>query len=98
MSVEPSRSANGYWFWPEIQRADSWAILDTVAAKHGLTREQIRTPTRRHRMSHPRQEAMWEIKQRTTLSLGQIARVVNVRDHTTVLHGIRQHEKRRAEK
>jgi chromosomal replication initiation ATPase DnaA len=39
---------------------------------------------------------MWEIRQRTILSTPQIGRALGNRDHTTVLHGIKRHEKRLA--
>ena len=45
----------------------------------------------------PRQMLMWEVKQRSPeISLPQIGRLFGGRDHTTILHGIRAHEQRRA--
>lgn len=55
----------------------------------------------RHRsISSVRQEAMWRAYEERTsdgrrvYSLPQIGAYLGGRDHTTVLHGIRQHEKR----
>jgi len=49
----------------------------------------------RMEMSVIRQRLMWEVKNAfPELSLHQIGRHFNGRDHTTVLHAIRQHERR----
>lgn len=69
-------------------------IIDQVAAKHGLTREKLLSRDHRRDWSWPRQEAYYEISKRTLLSSPQIARIFDGRDHSTILYGIRQHEKR----
>lgn len=68
-------------------------IIERVARRHGLTFEEITQPSTRS-TARSRQEAMWELRRHTRLSLPQIARQVGVKDHTTVLHGIRAHGKR----
>lgn len=37
---------------------------------------------------------MWALKQEGRWSLPQIGRLLGNRDHTTIIHGVRQHEKR----
>lgn len=71
-------------------------ILREVAFRNGLTVEEMLAATRKKTFAHARQEAMWEIRQRTKLSLPQIARRMRLKDHTTVLHGVRRHEERLA--
>lgn len=72
-------------------------LISEVAARHGMTAADItyRGPgCLKQRLSRVRQEAMWEIRQRTALSLPQIGRLFGLKDHTTILHGVRAHEKR----
>jgi len=69
-------------------------IIAEVAAKHGLTVKEITSRNRTWRVSHPRQEAMYELYTRTKLSLPQVARKLGLTDHSTVMHGIRAHEAR----
>ena len=71
------------------------AIIQEVAERNDLTLEQIMSRTRKRHVSHPRQEAMYEVaKRRTWMSLPDIGRVFGGMDHTTILHGIREHCKR----
>jgi len=69
-------------------------IIAAVAQKNGLTVEEMLAARRKKKLAHARQEAMWEIRQRTKLSLPQIAHRMRLKDHTTVLHGVRRHEER----
>jgi chromosomal replication initiation ATPase DnaA len=76
------------------------AITAIVAARHGLTVEELREPGRSRYVAYPRQEAMWMMRQVKTangehrFSLPQIGRYLGGRDHTTVLHGVKAHEAR----
>lgn len=69
-------------------------IVAEVAERHGLTRKELCSADRHRPIAHARQEAMWELRRRTKLSLTQIAHRVGVKDHTSVLHGIRVHQAR----
>lgn len=74
-------------------------ILREVASKHGLTVEEMTAPSRwrkPERISHPRQEAMWRMRQETTLSFPEIARRCGMKDHTSAMHGVRKHKDRLA--
>ena len=70
-------------------------IKREVAARHGVTVEQIDGLSRHAKVNAARQEAMWTARERTLLSLSKIGVLFN-RDHTSVLWGIRQHEARMA--
>lgn len=84
--------------WQGPARANSMAaILAGVATKHGLTVAEMKGPGRARRVAWPRQEAMWLIYLTGRYSRPQIGRFLGNRDHTTVLHGCREHEKRMAQ-
>lgn len=70
-------------------------IVADVAQRYELTFDDMIGQERTRRIAHPRHHAMWEVRQRTTLSFPQIGRIFD-RDHTSVLHDVREHEKRRA--
>lgn len=75
-------------------------ILAEVAQRYGITVADLRGPAQRWAISHPRQEAMWLMRQQVRSDgtfwheVTKIARYLN-RDHTTVLHGIAAHAARR---
>jgi len=74
-----------------IRRGPTMAqIAAEVAAKHGLTVEELRGPARGFKVAHPRQEAMARMRAETSQSLTAIGRYFG-RDHTTVMHGVRTH-------
>lgn len=68
-------------------------IVEAVAISSGLTVTQIVGPDRTAKASHPRQRAFLLCK-RAGFSTTQIGRFFGGRDHTTVLHGVAQAEKR----
>lgn len=72
------------------------AYAAEVAVRHGLTLADLQGPGRGKAVAHPRQEAMWVLKQQGRWSLPQIGQFLGGRDHTTVLYGIRRHEARMA--
>lgn len=57
-----------------------------------LTPEQIRQACRKRRISRPRQAAMYALHRRTLWSSPQIAKFLGLKDHTSVLHGIKKIE------
>lgn len=71
-------------------------IAQSVAEKHGLRLKDLIGDERSRTYSRPRQEAYYAIYQTGAYSLPQIGRFFGGRDHTTVLFGIRAHEKRMA--
>lgn len=71
-------------------------IIREVAAKYGRTVDELTGPLRWRSIAWARQEAMFRLRNETTLSYPDIGRRLN-RDHTTILHGVRAHAKRMAE-
>jgi chromosomal replication initiator protein len=65
-----------------------------VCRKHGITAAQLRSDCRDMELVHARQEAMYRLRTEKNLSLSAIGRELGKRDHTTVIHGIKQHKKR----
>lgn len=68
-------------------------ILD-CACEAGLDSIDLVGASRKIMHSVPRQKAMWLMKTELGMSLPAIGRRLGGRDHTTILHGIRRHEKR----
>lgn len=70
------------------------AIQHIVALHLGVPPASLRGPRRTPGVVLPRQTAMWLAKWLTVQSTVDIGRRFGGRDHTTVLHGIRQTDKR----
>lgn len=73
------------------------SILREVAAKHGFTVPEMLSARQDRKLAAARQEAMWRMSKETTMSLPAIGRRLG-RDHSTVLYGIRAHERRLRER
>jgi chromosomal replication initiation ATPase DnaA len=71
-------------------------IAKAIAKIHRVSFTDLVSQRRHQNIVHARQHAMWEIRQRTKLSLPQIGKILGDRDHSTILHGIRAHAKRMA--
>ena len=73
-----------------------------VAAAYGLTLAELRSATRRTVIAHPRQEAMAALRAqqradgRPRFSYPWIARFLGLKDHATVIYGVRAFEARAA--
>ena len=65
-------------------------IQDAVAREWGVTAEGLRSKTRTKTLTVPRQVAMYLMRHLTELSLVEIGRFFGGRDHSTVIHAIRQ--------
>jgi len=70
------------------------AILKEIAIKHEMTAKDITGQSRKWKYTKARQEAAYEIKKRLNLSLPMVGIILGRRDHTTILHAVRQHAKR----
>lgn len=71
-------------------------VIGATARRHGLTAADLVGPSRCRRVSLARGMAMYLARRLTTKSLQSIGTAFGGRDHTTVLHGIRVTETRRA--
>ena len=75
-------------------------IKASVAADWDLTVADLEGPSQKHRIAHPRQEAMWRMRQvrrpsgEHRYSLFEIGQCLGGRDHTTVRFGIAAHQAR----
>ena len=65
-------------------------IQEQVAGRMGLTRDELLSRSRRAPVARARQLAMHLTRELTDLSLPEIARAFGRRDHTTVIHALRQ--------
>lgn len=84
--------------WLKIGRRPTMrAILQEVAEETDISLDDLLGQSRLKGISHARQYAMWRIRRETNRSLPEIGAFLGGRDHTTVLHGVRMHEKRAAE-
>jgi chromosomal replication initiation ATPase DnaA len=80
----------------QVSRHISTAIIKEVAKKHNLTVDQMMQRSRKRPVAWARQEAFDRLYLETKASLPTIAFLFGM-DHTTVLHGIWAHRKRKIE-
>ncbi|MBK9170367.1 MAG: chromosomal replication initiator protein DnaA [Bryobacterales bacterium] len=71
------------------------AIQRQVAEHYGLRPGQLKERTNAHKISYPRQVAMYLVKELTTSSLPEIGRAFGGKHHTTVLHSVNKIEQLR---
>lgn len=73
----------------------SGRILREVCKKHNLTLKELREKIRTHKVVYARHEAMYRLRRETTFSFPMITRVVGLTDHTSSIHGVRAHARRK---
>lgn len=77
-------------------------LLNEVARAHGLPLSRLISRSRIRPIAHARQDFMWRARQikwpdgRWRYSLSQVASILNIEDHTTIIHGVRAHKGRLA--
>lgn len=67
-------------------------VIGLCAKKHGLTYEDILGHNRTKKYVAARQEATWLLYQKGTMSKSVIAKHMNRRDHTSIVHLLRKYE------
>ena len=67
-------------------------IIDHVAQYHNITVEQLKSKKKEAPIVKPRQQAMYLIRDLTSLSLPEIGNAMGGKNHTTVLHSIKRVE------
>ena len=72
-------------------------IIRIVGKFYGHSKADMLSPCRQYPLVHDRQVAMYLCRIMTLRSLPEIGRRLGKRDHTTILHGIRQVQRRRKE-
>ncbi|MCD8046159.1 MAG: chromosomal replication initiator protein DnaA [Clostridiales bacterium] len=65
-------------------------IVEVVSEHFGITVDQIMSKSRSRDIAKPRQIAMYLCKNMTDLPLDSIGQLLGGRDHSTVIHGIKQ--------
>lgn len=72
-------------------------LIMLLCAEEDLSYHDIMGVSRRYHLSHPRQRFMWVVRKvKPNLSYPEIGRRFGGRDHTTVLHAVREMDKRYA--
>ena len=71
-------------------------IIQETADKYGITVAELIGQCRCKHYVLARQEAGWRIRRECGYSLPRIGKLLGGKDHTTILHGCRAHEKRMA--
>lgn len=64
-------------------------IQNVVADAFGIAPEEMTSPSRKKRVAHPRQVAMYITRRYTPYSLPRIGQFFGNRDHSTVIHAVR---------
>lgn len=76
-------------------REQASKIIEKVAYKNDLTPKEMIFGSRERRYCRPRQEAMFEIYVNCPhVSYTQMAKMLNLKDHTTCWHGVKAHAER----
>lgn len=78
---------------PTQKQLGSAQIIKQVSLKHRVTVAEMLSDMRSEWIVKARFEAIYRIREERHLSWAQIGRQFN-RDHTSILHGYRQHKKR----
>jgi chromosomal replication initiator protein len=89
-----SRALPNETTFPRQRRPDVERIQEEVAARLDLTRADLLSPSRASHVTQARQLAMHLTRELTDLSLPAIAATFHRRDHTTVIHALRQVSRR----
>lgn len=90
----PRFSFIGMYLIPHPRRVTLEQIKAAVVQHYGLDRLDLQSQRRED--ARPRQIAMYLAKHLTSLSYVEIGRRIGGRDHSTVVHGVRQIERLRA--
>ena len=75
---------------PQSREIAPSQILSVITREFHVSREELLSRSRAHRVSHPRQVAMYLLREKTSLSFPEIGELLGDRDHTTIMYG---HEK-----
>jgi chromosomal replication initiator protein len=72
---------------PQTREVDPDLIVETTAEEFEITKEELISRSRSHRIAFPRQVAMYILREEAEISLPQIGEMLGNRDHTTVMYG-----------
>lgn len=88
VDVHLARNIIGQSISVERKEITSEIIFKFIEDEYRVDKETLRSATRRADIVLPRQVAMYLLKKYTDQSLATIARYLNRKNHTTVMHGI----------
>jgi hypothetical protein len=74
---------------------DAMTIIGEVAAKYGITSELLRSKVHPIGLREARFATYRRLRDERMLSLNQIGRLMGGRDHTTIIHGLRDDRRQR---
>ncbi len=69
-------------------------IVREVSLKHGVSKEAMESETRATPAVKARQEAFYRLRHETSWAFARIGRFLGDRDHTTVMHAIKRHQRK----
>lgn len=72
---------------PESKDVEPEQVLEAVAEEFDISREDLISRSRAHRVALPRQVAMYLLREENDISLPKIGDMLGGRDHTTVMYG-----------
>jgi chromosomal replication initiator protein len=78
---------------PKRQQVTPEKIVETVARYYGLEAELLRGKARDKQIVHPRQVAMYLMREETDAPLVRIGEALGGKDHSTILHGCEKIER-----
>jgi len=67
-------------------------IIDSVCQHFKIKKEEIKKQDRSRKIAYPRQVCMYLLRKHTDLNYVDIARLLNRKDHTTIIHGVEKIE------
>jgi len=77
---------------PKINKNHPDYIVSQVGEFYSVSLKDMKSARRFRRIVHPRQIAMYLCRRHTDLSFKQIATLLGLSDHSTVMHGVKKIE------
>ena len=72
---------------PEIKQ-----LIEPILTRFGVTEDQVISPSRKREIAYCRFFCMKEVKENTIYTLKSIGQMFGGRDHTSVIHALREAE------
>ena len=93
ITLEVARESISYLIKDKIpENLAAETIVSVVCDRYGLTREEIKSSSRKEQIKTPRQIAMYIMKEKTGMPLRKIAAKFNLKDHSTVISAVKRIE------
>lgn len=71
-----------------VRRVSPQDIIKSVCSYYNIKQSHLKSATRTERIAHPRQVAMFLLRQELKLKLEEVAYHLKRKDHTTVMHAV----------